>query len=148
MTKDIRDMIGGAVMLAIGLYAALHAGSQYDAGTLNRMGPGYFPVALGILLALIGVAITVSAFFRRGSPIRLEWRTAMLVLASIGLFGMTLLKLGLILATFLAAMLGLLADARLSWRRRAGIAAGVALVTWLIFSVGLGMLLPAWPWDA
>ncbi|MBS3669988.1 tripartite tricarboxylate transporter TctB family protein [Vreelandella boliviensis] len=148
MTKNIRDIIGGVAMLSIGLFAALYAGNHYDAGTLNRMGPGYFPVALGILLALLGVAIATPALFRHGTTIDVDWRTAMLVIVSIGLFGTLLSTLGLIPATFLASLLALVADRRLSWCRRAGIATGVALVTWLIFRAGLGMLLPVWPWDA
>ena len=46
-----RDYLGGVLMIALGLGAALE-GSTYSIGSLSRMGPGFFPVALGVILAL------------------------------------------------------------------------------------------------
>ena len=55
-----KDYYGGALMVVIGV-AAAYAATGYHLGTLARMGPGFFPFALGVLLALIGVAIAASA---------------------------------------------------------------------------------------
>ncbi|RDK08014.1 hypothetical protein DN412_22955 [Cupriavidus lacunae] len=52
-------------MTLVGL-AAVAAGLQYHTGTLSHMGPGFFPVAVGALLALVGVLIAMSA--RGDSP--------------------------------------------------------------------------------
>jgi len=46
-------------MLLIGIATALGS-LDYGMGTLDRMGPGYFPLLLGILLAFIGVLIAVT----------------------------------------------------------------------------------------
>lgn len=55
-----KDYYGGALMVLVGVAAAV-AGVDYRVGTLARMGPGFFPVALGSLLALVGLAIAASA---------------------------------------------------------------------------------------
>ena len=54
-------------MLLLGLGAILQ-GRNYSIGTLSRMGPGFFPVALGVILALAGVAIAISASRRITRP--------------------------------------------------------------------------------
>ena len=57
-----RDYYGGALMAVIGV-AAIIGGRDYPIGTLSRMGPGYFPVALGVILTLVGFAIAATARF-------------------------------------------------------------------------------------
>lgn len=144
--KDTHDIVGGLALTALGAFAAYY-GQQYEFGSLNRMGPGYFPVALGLIVAVLGLIIAVPAFFRRGEPIHVEWKTLALVLGSIVLFALTLKTLGLILATMVAAIISSLADRETRWKGRLIIAVGVAAMTYLIFSVGLGMILPVWPWS-
>src|SRR5579863_7689202 len=91
------------LMAAIGLAAAFQ-GSHYEMGALSRMGPGYFPTALGVILALVGVAIAVSARLARyegelevQAP---EWRgwlcliVALVAFVALGKYG------GLVPATF------------------------------------------------
>ncbi|HUY03715.1 MAG TPA: tripartite tricarboxylate transporter TctB family protein, partial [Rhodocyclaceae bacterium] len=60
INKHNRDYYGGGLMLVIGVAAAVQ-GMRYQVGTLSRMGPGFFPMALGVILALIGVTILVNA---------------------------------------------------------------------------------------
>ncbi|WP_042580133.1 tripartite tricarboxylate transporter TctB family protein [Variovorax paradoxus] len=58
--KFKKDYYGGALLVVIGL-AAVYAGVGYRVGELAHMGPGFFPVALGGLLALTGLLIALSA---------------------------------------------------------------------------------------
>lgn len=60
INKHNRDYYGGGLMLLFGL-GAVWAGMSYRIGTLVHMGPGFFPVALGVILALTGVAIMIGA---------------------------------------------------------------------------------------
>ncbi len=55
-----KDYYGGALLVVIGL-AAVYAGVGYRVGDLARMGPGFFPVAVGALLAFTGLLIAFSA---------------------------------------------------------------------------------------
>ena len=56
-----RDFYAGALMVLIGLGVALKGWSSYRLGTLMHMGPGFLPTALGVILALLGIAIAGAA---------------------------------------------------------------------------------------
>ncbi len=55
-----RDFYAGGLMMLVGLVAT-YKGPSYQLGTLMRMGPGFMPMALGILLVLLGIIIAGSA---------------------------------------------------------------------------------------
>ncbi|MCX7813879.1 MAG: tripartite tricarboxylate transporter TctB family protein [Tepidimonas ignava] len=148
MKRDVRDVLGGALMVAVGAGAALYAQQHYELGELRNMGPGFFPVALGWLLAALGVLIALPALLRGGEPIVLAGRAAVAVLGSLVVFGLLLKPAGLVLATVAAVLLASLADARYRWRTRLLTAGVIAALAWLIFIAGLGMVLPTWPWSA
>lgn len=61
-----KDQLAGALMVLVGL-AAVYFARPLALGTLMQMGPGYFPTALGIILACLGVAI-VLASAKRAAP--------------------------------------------------------------------------------
>lgn len=144
--RDTHDLIGGLALAALGGFAAVYA-QRYEFGELSRMGPGYFPVALGVLVALLGLVIAVPAIFRRGQPIHVKWKTFALVMASLVVFALTLKVLGLMVATVLVVIIASLADNDTRWKGRLIIALGVAAITYLVFIVGLSMVLPVWPWS-
>ena len=144
--KDMQDVLGGLALAALGTFAAVYA-QRYEFGDLNRMGAGFFPVTLGALLAVLGLMIAVPAFFRSGPAINVQWKTFALVMTSIVAFALTLKVLGLILATMLTVVLASLADNETRWKGRLMVAAGVALITYLVFGLGLSMVLPIWPWS-
>jgi len=60
LLKIRRDYYAGALMMLIGLIV-VNEGRTYQLGTLQRMGPGYFPVVLGALLVLLGILIAGTA---------------------------------------------------------------------------------------
>jgi len=55
-----RDYYAGGLMLLLGVGAAV-TGSGYKFGSLARMGPGFMPVVLGVLLAFLGLLIAGTA---------------------------------------------------------------------------------------
>jgi putative tricarboxylic transport membrane protein len=61
--RNPRDFWAGALFVAFGM-AAVILGSRYNLGTAARMGPGYFPRILGILLIALGAIISA-----RGSTV-------------------------------------------------------------------------------
>ena len=67
-----KDVWGGALMVAIGAGVVWWTALQYPIGTLQRMGPGYFPLALGIILMATGACIAAKAclagVYRSGAP--------------------------------------------------------------------------------
>ena len=144
--RDSTDLIGGLFITALGLFFVIYA-QRYNMGTLNRMGPAYFPVALGGVLAFLGLLIAVPAWFRAGAGPDVSWKTLVIVIGSVVLFGATLQILGLMLATMLTIVVASLADNDITWRERAILIVTVPPIIYLIFIFGLGMTVPVWPWS-
>jgi len=72
-----RDFYAGGLVILLGLGTLFHANS-YSVGDLMHMGPGFFPMAIGVLLVLIGVLIagtgvTVGDDREEILPARREW---------------------------------------------------------------------------
>ena len=55
-----KDYYGGALLMIVGA-AACYASVSYRIGQLSSMGPGYFPFALGVLIAIVGAMIAITA---------------------------------------------------------------------------------------
>jgi hypothetical protein len=95
--RDSTDLIGGLFLTALGLFFVIYA-QRYNMGTLNRMGLAYFPIALGAVLAFLGLLIAVPAWFRAGVGPEVSWKTLFIVIGSVVLFGATLPMMGLVFA--------------------------------------------------
>lgn len=113
VTTSNRDYYGGALMMVIGLGAIIQ-GRQYPVGTLSRMGPGFFPVALGAILTFTGLAIIVAARFAaretETAPLPAEWRGWFCIGLSIIAFVVLGKYGGLIPATFAIVFIAALGD--------------------------------------
>lgn len=146
LTRDYRDIIGGISLLAIGLYAGVYAATEYTLGSVQHMGPGMFPAALGFLLAALGAAIALPAFFRPGMMPRPEIRPLIATAASIVLFAVTIRNAGLVPAVILLTVVAALGDNKLSWLATALLSVILSIFAVLIFIVGLDMPLQLFIW--
>lgn len=148
-SKRGRDYAGGMLMTAIGLAAAIQ-GARYPIGELSRMGPGFFPVALGVLLALAGLAIALSARFSRSTgslearaP---EWRGLLCIVGSIVAF-VTLGKYGgLVPATFAIVFIAALGDRQNSVLGAAILALACVAIGVVVFWWALQMQFALFQW--
>jgi len=144
--RDYRDIFGGAVLLLGGVFVVAYATSQLQIGSLNRMGPGLFPAALGILLCLFGIMLAVPALFRQGTLPSIEIRSLVFVLASILVFGLTIRRFGVAPAVVAMTLVAALADWQFSLLKAAALAAGLAIIAVLIFNVSLEIPVEAIRW--
>ena len=109
MKPDLRsnkDFLAGLLFLFLGGFAVAVA-SNYPIGSTMRMGPGYFPTALGVILCLFGVYLMVRGI-RTGGKMESgwTWRPLAFITLSIALFGFLLDRAGMIpalVAMFFAA---------------------------------------------
>ena len=145
MQRDWPDILGGLILAAVGIGAAVWAGLQYDMGTLRRMGPGAFPVALGLGLAGLGLVIALPALVRSGAGARIELVPLLWVITAILVFGLGLRWLGLVGVTLAAVLIATLPAQRAGWLWRVGLALGITALTVVVFHLGLRMTLPLWP---
>lgn len=137
------DFFGGLLLTCIAGGAWYHAQS-YALGTLNRMGPGYLPVALSLILGGLGVILVVISQFKPAERIELRVVPLIIILGSLCLFGVMLRSAGLFPAAFMSVILATLADGRITWLGRVVLALVVSLFTGVVFVVGLGMSVPLW----
>lgn len=144
--RNIRDILGGLLMLGIGLFFAIY-GRNYELGTVARMGAGYFPVVLGWVLAAFGVLIILPALRQPFAPMQFALSNFFWVILALGVFAWGLPRLGLVAAAFAACVIAGVADKSFSWPMRFLIAVGVTVLTVLIFKFGLNMVLPLWWWE-
>jgi len=91
-----KDFWSGVMLIAIGGTAALIA-RDYPFGTALRMGPGYFPTLLGIVLALFGLYFVFRSL-RSSDIIEGNWsiRALIIVPAAFVLFGVLMDRAGFI----------------------------------------------------
>jgi len=149
MDKRIRstqDFWTGGVFAAFGMITAvLSAG--YPLGSASRMGPGYFPMLLGIILALIGIAILVRSLTSEegGHVSRLHMWPLLRLLLSIVAFGLLLNPLGLIVAAFVAVLIAAWAGPEFRPGEAIVTALVLALGSWIVFVVALKQTMPLWP---
>jgi hypothetical protein len=140
-----KDYYGGGLVTLLGLAAAFQ-GKAYEIGTLSHMGPGFFPVALGIILALTGVAIAGSAVFaaRTETQPRLppEWRGWFCIGLSIVAFVVVGNYGGLAPATIAIVFISALGDRRNRAADAFVLALGVLAVCVIVFWWALQIQFP------
>ena len=144
------DILAGLIFVAFGLAFATTSLS-YEIGTPLRMGPGYFPLALGGILVFLGLLIVGKGFVSgagdEGRPGSVPWRALLLIVAAVLFFGLTVRGLGLVPATAVTALLTALASYRTGTLAAVAIAAGLTVLCVLIFVVALQLRLPLFgPW--
>lgn len=140
MGKDFLTGVGYALIGG----SALYFGRDYAFGTLSRMGPGFFPLVLGAILTLIGIALSLRALLRGDERIgALSLRPLVLVVGSIFLFAWLLPLLGMPLT--LAVLIAVASLGSPSFRpelRFALVMAAVILACVGLFVYGLGVRMP------
>lgn len=146
LSRDYRDVVGGALLAVCGLVFSWYAAWQYDLGTLRRMGPGMFPMALGLGLALFGGLLMVPAFFRPGIRPHIRVWTPLFVLTGVAAFALTIRPFGLIPAILAVTIISSFAELRVRPVSLTLLCAALCLMSWLTFHVGLGLPIPLVRW--
>lgn len=146
--RPIGDVLAGLIFILFGLAFAIGA-LEYDIGSLLQMGPGFFPVVLGLVLAALGVLIAVKGFVAPENVAigSVPWRSAALLVAAILFFGLTVRGLGVAPSLFGTSLLAAMAGPGIRFVVAGAIAAGLTIACVLIFVVALSLRLElVGPW--
>jgi hypothetical protein len=155
--KNQKDFYSGVLFVVIGGVFAVWSYAGYRVGTGLRMGPGYFPLALGVLLAGLGVVIAVQAVTMTptgGTRIgAVAWRPLLLIIAANLLFGVAigglpsigLPPMGLIVGIFVVTIVASLAGDEFQFFEVLLVSAVLAVLSYLAFIVVLRLQIPVWP---
>ena len=139
------EMAVGAVLLLFAC-AILWGSFLMSAGTSGAPGPGFFPRALGALLAAVSVGLLIRA--QRLEPaadvtVALGHRDIALTLLALAGFGLVFERAGYLLSATLFLLVLLRAFAKRGWLGSLAAAVAIALVSYYFFVKLLGVMLPA-----
>ncbi|HEX5039965.1 MAG TPA: tripartite tricarboxylate transporter TctB family protein [Candidatus Limnocylindria bacterium] len=146
--RALKDVLAGAMFIAFGLAFAFGA-LDYAVGTPLNMGPGYMPLALGLVLAGLGVLVAIEgAIVGSDEPLGgVSWRALVLITAALMFFGLTVRGLGVAGALLGTSFLAALARRATSPLEALVIAAALTVVSVVIFIILLQLRLPLiGPW--
>lgn len=154
--KSQKDFYSGLLFMVIGIGFAWGA-TTYNVGNGARMGPGYFPLMLGILMALLGALITFKALIihtEDGDKIgSWAWKPLFYVIAANLVFGVLLGGLpsihlpamGMIAAIYVLTFVAALAGEQFKLKETVILATVLAVASYLGFIVLLQLQFQAWP---
>jgi hypothetical protein len=154
--KSQKDFFSGLMFLVVGAAFAWGA-TSYSVGTGARMGPGYFPLLLGVLLAILGsVVMFYSLVVETPSGDKVgsfAWRPIGYILGSNLAFGVLLgglpsIKLpsmGLIVAIYALVLIASKAGDSYKLRDVLILSTILAVGSYLAFIVLLKLQMPVWP---
>lgn len=143
--KHQKDFAAGLLFAVIGVGAIVLSG-DYRRGTAANMGPGYFPLLLGILLLLLGLALTLRALKIEDKPMSAwKWRPTLVVLGSVVIFGCIVTRAGLVVSTVMLIVLSSAASREFRLKEALVSSAILAALVVGVFVLGLKLQLPIWP---
>lgn len=145
--KNIKDFYSSLIFMFFGVATMVFAPS-YQIGTAARMGPGFFPFALGGILTMLGLVISLrSLSWGRGGRKTLSFQTrpVVFVLCSVILFGLLLRPLGLLLSTIILVLISSMASYDFKVRQSILTAFVLLAIVLIIFVFFLKFQIPVWP---
>jgi hypothetical protein len=154
--KSQKDFFSGLMFMAAGIAFAWGA-TNYTIGEGARMGPGYFPLMLGILLAAVGLFVVFEALVvetEDGEPIgKFAWKPLLFIIGSNVVFGICLggipklgiPALGLIVGIYALTFIASMAGDEHKTKEVLVLATVLAIMSYLAFIVLLKLQFPVWP---
>ena len=154
--KSQKDFFSGLMFMGTGVAFAWGA-TTYNVGIGARMGPGYFPLMLGVLMAVLGVAITFKALVvetEGGDKIgKWAWKPLSFIILANLVFGMLLAGLpsikfpafGMIVAIYALTFISSMAEAGWKVKNTFILATVLAAGSYVAFVVVLKLQFPVWP---
>lgn len=138
-----RDVLTGLFFVVVGLTFAGMAFSGLQMGTAARMGPGYYPVLLSILLVALGLAIMFGMSGESEEPgAMISLRSLLLLGGAPVIFGLTINSLGFLPATFLTVFATCLADRSIGLLRALITSAAITAFCIAVFIYGVEVRYP------
>ena len=146
--KSQKDFWSGIMFLVVGVAFALGA-TNYSFGSSARPGPGYFPLGLGVLQALLGAFILFKSLVVETDSGELIWRWAwkplLTISGSVAVFAWALPLLGMAIALPLLIIISSLAGDEFHWKDVALNCVVLTVGSRAVFILGLKLVIPLWP---
>jgi len=156
LIKSQKDFFSGLMFTVVGA-AFAYGATGYSIGTGGRMGPGYFPLLLGVILAILGAIIMFKALVVEtsdGDKIgKWAWKPLVLIIAANLMFGIMigglpsigLPPMGLIAGIFALTIVASLAGDSFKLKEVLVLATVLAVGSYGAFVMLLKLQFPVWP---
>lgn len=154
--KSQKDFFSGLMFMGVGVAFAWGA-TTYNVGNGARMGPGYFPLYLGVLMTILGAAITFKSLVVEtmgGDKVgKWAWKPLFFVILANLVFGALLAGLpyfgipamGLIVAIYALTFIASMAEEGWKFKATFILATVLAVGSYLAFVIALKLQFPVWP---
>lgn len=134
-----KDFLSGLMFIGFGL-VALYFGQKLALGTTVRMGPGYVPRMLALIMMGLGLLICVIALVAGAEPVeKPKWKPITLVTIGVLCFAFLFERAGLLPALIVLILIASLAGEEFKLKEVIANMVVLAIVCTLVFKVGLGM---------
>ena len=144
--KSPKDFWAGLMFIGTGLFFTLWALSNYQMGSAVRMGPAYFPVLLGGLLAFLGFLVLIEAFTMEGPPVaKMMMRPLILISVACVVYGYLMKPAGLVVATAALVFISAYGGHEFKWKEVTILYGILIIFSVLVFVKGLTLPFPLWP---
>lgn len=142
-----KEFVGGLLLVGLAAFFVLF-GWKLRVGSPSHMGPGFIPMGISAMLALIGITKIVLALRRVGvdndTPSAALRPLFFVALAPV-VFGLMISPMGIVVTVGTVALLARLAMAQRFLLSDLVIAIGISAFCALVFVVFLGQAIPLWP---
>ena len=134
-TPDFLDRMVGAKLIA-----------GYQMGSSVRMGPAYFPVVLGALLAVLGLIVLIDSLVEEGPEVaKFHFRPLLFIAISSLAFAYLLKPLGLVLASVALVFISAYGGHEFKWKEVAIMSVVLVIFSVIVFVKGLSLPFPVCP---
>jgi hypothetical protein len=145
--RNQRAFAAGVLFLLVSIFY-ITMSFNYATGTAARMGPGFFPRMVGILMGLVAIGIIFGSMAPRAKREGLErWdvKGLLWIAGSVALFGALLPMFGLVVALSVLIVISSAASPEFTWRGT--LVNMVVLVVFCVgvFVYGISLQFPVWP---
>lgn len=144
--RNNRDFWSGLHFIAWGA-AAIIISRDYPMGSALRMGPGYFPTGLGIILVAFGTYTMIQGM-RNIEKIQGNWSLRALVMLPLAavVYGYLVDRVGFLPSLMVIVILSAAAGREFKLLEVLLMAVALTAMSWAIFILGLNMPYPLWKW--
>jgi hypothetical protein len=140
-----KDFWSGLMFCGFAVVGIL-AARGYALGAAGKMGPGYFPLLLGGVLALLGIVLIARSIVLDGEPLpRFRVLPLAVIAVAVCLFGALIEPFGLVIALAVLTMLSAWAGPQFRWLEAAALTAVLIVFSIGVFVYALGLSLSVWP---
>jgi hypothetical protein len=136
-----KDFLAGSLFVAAGAIF-FWVSRDYGFGTGRRMGPGYFPTVLSVLLMLIGAGVLLASLRSSEQVSGFVWRGFASVILGTVLFGVLIRDAGILIAVAVLVLVSAAGNPQTRWLPMGGLAIGLAVLCYGIFVKALGLPIP------